>query len=212
MGYTALRMNQSDSGFPAQVEKYKELRLSALKKTPTAFSSTFEAESKLSDNDWVSRLSNPAKETFICLADADGECVAQVTIFGPNSAEAYALPDEAGQPPILPDGEEEKWQILSLYALPTHRGKGVAKLICREAIRYLTNLRSEPSKLRVRTMIAPGNNAACGLFKSLGFFYAGLCTKKEGLIANGEEVPPGDLSAEFTTRAGIIMALAETRT
>lgn len=210
MAHTVLRIDRSDTDFPALVSKYKALRLSALQQTPSAFSSTYEAESKLSDHDWMARLRNPSKDTFV-VVDSDGEWVAQVTVYGPVSAEAYTLPREAGQPPVAPDEDEEKWQMLSLYVLPTHRGKGVAKLLCREAIEHLRSLRHTAPRIRVRTMIAPDNQAACKLFGSLGFSDAGLCTLAEGLRSNGEAVPEGVLSAEYTTRAGIIMAITQNR-
>ncbi|KAJ4236807.1 hypothetical protein NW757_013347 [Fusarium falciforme] len=210
MAYTVLRIDRSDNDFPSLVNKYKALRLSALQQTPNAFSSTYEAESKLSDHDWMARLRNPSKDTFV-VVDSDGEWVAQVTVYGPVSAEAYALPSEAGQPPVAPDEDEEKWQMLSLYVLPSHRGKGVAKLLCREAINHLRSLRHTAPRIRVRTMIAPDNQAACELFGSLGFSDAGLCTLAEGLRSNGEAVPEGVLSAEYTTRGGIIMAITQNR-
>ena len=34
---------------------FKDVRLRALRDTPTAFSSTFDEEAKLSDNDWIRR-------------------------------------------------------------------------------------------------------------------------------------------------------------
>lgn len=210
MAYTVLRIDRSDTDFPSLVNKYKALRLSALQQTPRAFSSTYEAESKLPDHEWVSRLRNPSKDTFV-VVDCDGEWVAQVTVYGPISAEAYTLPPEAGQPPVAPDEDEEKWQMLSLYVLPSHRGKGVAKLLCQEAIDHLRSLQHAAPRIRVRTMIAPDNQAACALFGSLGFSDAGLCTLVEGLRGNGEAVPEGVLSAEHTTRAGIIMAITQNR-
>ncbi|KAL2693467.1 hypothetical protein Neosp_000027 [[Neocosmospora] mangrovei] len=210
MTYTVLRIDKSDTDFPSLVNKYKALRLSALQQTPSAFSSTYEAESKLSDHDWMTRLRNPSKDIFV-VADSNDEWVAQVTVYGPVSAEAYTLPPEAGQPPVTPDEEEEKWQMLSLYVLPSHRGEGVAKLLCRKAIDHLRSLHHTAPRIRVRTMIAPDNQAACALFGSLGFSDAGLCTLAEGLRSNGEVVPEGVLSAKYTTRAGIIMATTQNR-
>ncbi|KAJ3469656.1 hypothetical protein MRS44_003721 [Fusarium solani] len=196
MAYTVLQIDKSDTDFPSLVSKYKALRLSALQQTPRAFSSTYEAESKLPDHEWVSRLRNPSKDTFV-VVDSDGE--------------SLHPPPEAGQPPVAPDEDEEKWQMLSLYVLPSHRGKGVAKLLCREAINHLRSLRHAAPRIRVRTMIAPDNLAACALFGSLGFSDAGLCTLVEGLRSNGEAMPEGILSAEYTTRAGIIMTITQHR-
>jgi ribosomal protein S18 acetylase RimI-like enzyme len=215
MEYTYTHVDRTDRNLPAQALKYRDLRLAALKQSPTSFSSTYETEAAFSDSIWLSRLSEPSKETFICVTSSAApnvqeEWVAQVTLLGPISASAYTLPDEAGQPPVLPDDEEEKWQMLSLYTLPTHRGKGLGKKLCQEAFKFLTAIQSNPPKVRVRIMVKPENHITLGLYPSLGFKDAGKCTLEEALRANGDAamLPSGELGEKYTRRSGIIMDLA----
>lgn len=216
MAYTYIRIDSADSDLPAMARKYRNLRLAALKQSPTSFSSTYEIEAAFSDAVWLSRLSEPSKETFICVAssaipDMEEEWVAQVTLLGPVPTSMYALPEEAGQPEVLPDEEEEKWQMLSLYTLPTHRGKGLGKKLCQEAFKFASAVeRSPPSKVRVRIMVKPENHATLRLYGSLGFKEAGRCTLAEALRANGDAamVPIGVLEEKYTRRSGIIMDLA----
>ena len=216
MEYTCIRVDRADNNLPAQARKYKDLRLAALKQSPTSFSSTYEIEAAFSDSIWLSRLSEPSKETFVCVAlsaapNVKEEWVAQVTLLGPIPTSSYTLPDEAGQPHVLPDDEEQKWQMLSLFTLPTHRGQGLGKKLCQEAFKFLTAVeRSSPSKVRVRIMVKPENHITLGLYGSLGFKEAGRCTLAEALRANGDAamLPSGELGEKYTKRSGIIMDLA----
>lgn len=214
MTYTFVRLDPSHAEISTLASKYRDLRLAALKESPTSFSSTFETESAFSIEQWISRITTPGKETFICattphITAEECEWVAQVTLLGPVKATAFTLPDDSGQPNVAADDVEEKWQMLSLYTLPAHRGKGVGKGLCLEAFRYLTSLNRPPNKVRVRIMVKPQNTVTLKMYKGLGFFDAGLCTLEEALRANGdaEFVPAGNLPEKYTTRSGIIMAL-----
>jgi len=214
MAYTYTRIDPSDPNLSALAEKYRELRLSALKESPTSFSSTYETEVAFTKDQWISRLRTPGKETFICTTSpqiiaADCEWVAQVTLLGPIAAQTFRLPESSGQPAVANDDEEEKWQMLSLYTLPSHRGRGVGKDLCREAFRYLTSLERLPKKVRVRIMVKPQNTVTLKMYGGLGFFDAGLCTLEEALRANGDSefIPAGPLTEKYTSRSGIIMAL-----
>lgn len=214
MEYSFIRIDRLDPNLPALAQKYKTLRLSALQQDPTLFSSTYEVESKFSDQNWISRLSDERKETLICVATPpgkspeDGEWVAQVTLLGPISASSYDLPKESGQPPALPDDEEEKWQMLALYTLPDHRGKGLGKKLCKAAFNYLASVDNPPKKVLVRIMVKLENLTALGLYKSIGFVDAGRTTLEEALIANGDsdQVPISDVDlGKYRTRRGRIL-------
>ncbi|KAH6974451.1 hypothetical protein BKA56DRAFT_591325 [Ilyonectria sp. MPI-CAGE-AT-0026] len=212
MSYSFVRIDQSAADISSAAAKYKALRLEALRQSPTAFSSTFEAESQFSDDVWVSRLCDPEKETFICVFEEETttEWVAQVTLRGPISTEQFRLPSESGQPVPADDRVEEKWQMLSLYCLPNHRGRGLAVKLCKEAFRFLVcREETKTPHVRVRIMVKVGNTGTTRLYKGLGFEDYGLCTLEEAFIANGEGhlLPKGKLEEKYTTRAGIIMAL-----
>lgn len=199
-------------------QKYKQLRLSALNQSPTAFSSTFAVESAFPDSVWIERLSaDPCRHNFVTQHQAgagkEGEWVAQVTVLGPVSAEACTLPDEAGQPLVRSDQVEEKWQLLSLYTLPEHRGKGVGKDLCKEVFKWLKERGSgeggTAKEVRVRLMIKPDNTDAVRLYEGLGFEHAGTCTLVEALKANGDgDAVPADGGGEkYQRRSGYIMTL-----
>ncbi|KAJ4992783.1 hypothetical protein SVAN01_01829 [Stagonosporopsis vannaccii] len=157
----------------------------------------------------------PGKETFVCAAvtNTDVTWVAQVTLRGPLSAREFDLPFESLQPAVKPDEEEAKWQMLSLYTLPSHRSKGLGQNLCREAFRFLRSLYSKQSILRgilVRIMVKPDNTVTIRMYEKLGFVRTGVCTLEEALIANGDAglLPQGVLPVSYKTRTGIIMALA----
>lgn len=212
-----------DSDLATSVEKYKNLRLQALKIAPGSFSSTSEIESALPDTEWAARLTSDKTETFACSATSllndDQEkstttsttpatWVAQLTLRGPLSSEEVALPAESGQKPSgRSEFEEERWQMLSLFTHPEHRGQGLGVKLCQEALDYLKTYRDRPSVVRVRLMVKPDNHATVGLYQKLGFEEVGRCTLAEALVANGDAaLLPEDISGEkYTTRSGLIM-------
>ncbi|OAL07132.1 hypothetical protein IQ06DRAFT_7477 [Phaeosphaeriaceae sp. SRC1lsM3a] len=217
MEYSCFRIDPQTQLLPRLAQNYKALRLSALKQSPNSFSSTYEIESRFPDEWWESRLQLPRRETFICVAKGDSssadEWVAQVTLIGPVTASSYRLPEAAQQPPVGLDEEEEKWQMLSLYTLPTHRGKGIAKALCSETFRWLQEAATDkprPGLIRVRIMVKPENVATVKLYQALGFTDAGRCTLAEALIANGDEalVPADGGGHRFQDRTGLIMDMS----
>jgi ribosomal protein S18 acetylase RimI-like enzyme len=221
MEYSCFRVDPQPQSVAALAQKYKALRLSALVQSPGSFSSTYEIESRFTDEWWESRLQLPGRETFICAAKASSspvgddtcEWVGQVTLLGPLASQTYLLPEIAQQPLVISDQEEEKWQMLSLFTLPTHRGKGVAKSLCLEVFRWLrenktADNRSRPKQIRVRIMVKPENTATVKLYEGLGFTHAGKCTLAEALVANGdgELVPADGGGPKYQERSGLIMA------
>lgn len=122
-------------------------------------------------------------------------------------------PEFAQQPRVVPDQEEERWQMVSLFTLPTHRGKGVAKSLCSEVFRWLrehkpTYGKPRPKQIRVRIMVKPENTAMVKLYEELRFTHAGKCTLAEALKANGDgELVPVDRGGpKYQERSGLIMA------
>ncbi|KAI5459098.1 hypothetical protein BGZ63DRAFT_415756 [Mariannaea sp. PMI_226] len=205
--YDYIRLDLSSSDKAQLAEKYKQLRLAALQQSPDAFSSTYEDESKYSDEIWLQRVFNSTKKTFVCVDRSDGSWVAQVSILGPLKREAFLLPDEAGQPEVLSDEEEEKWQMVALYTLPSHRRKGLGKVLCQEAFQHLVETRGGPKKVRVRIMVKPQNVASVKLYQSLDFVDCGRCTLEEALTINGEDIPENPSADKYRVRSGYVMAL-----
>lgn len=208
--YTFFRVSQKDQVKTSAVQ-YRNLRLKALNTSPDSFSSTYDIESAFDDEVWEQRLCEKGKETFICAAShitsGNTEWVGQLTLRGPLTRSEYDLPKESGQPPADLDENVELWQMLSLFNLPDHRGRGLGKKLCQEALLYLQNERAA-SNIVVRLMVKPQNTATVHLYHSLGFEDVGRCTLAEALLANGDaKLLPDDYHTQsaYTARSGLIM-------
>ncbi|KAF4268846.1 hypothetical protein KXV68_007441 [Aspergillus fumigatus] len=221
--YTYFRVSKTED-LDRSAQRYRDLRLQALKLSPSSFAATYESEALLTDEYWKWRLSQPGRETFVCAArpeanpnafnEEDLEWVAQLTLLGPRTKEEFTLPAASGQPEPGPDDEEERWQLLGLYTLSSHCGRGIAKRLCAEAIKYLVEYRVEPKNVHVRLMVKPGMEAAVRLYRGLGFVEVGSCTLAEALIANGEGdlLPEGyEVKEKFCARGGHVMLQCFTR-
>ena len=219
--YSFFRIAKDNAIVSSSANKYKQLRLQALSVAPTSFSSTYEIESALPDTEWVNRLAAIGKETFICAAtptknnpasSQDSEhsiWVGQLTLRGPQSPEDFTLPEESGQKKPTEEENKELWQMLSLFTLPDHRGHGLGKRLCQEALNYLASYRESPRKVWVRLMVKPENHATVSLYRRLGFAEAGKCTLAEAMVANGDrDLLPEDISGgKYSSRSGLIMIL-----
>ena len=212
--YSYFRVSKTDE-LDKSAKNYRDLRLNALKTSPQSFSSTYETEAAFTDADWIDRLTTPDREVFICAATPvnqekslnSAQWIGQVTLRGPLPSSDFSLPESSGQAPVKSDEEEERWQMLSLFILPGHRGSGVGSNLCLEALNYLRSYRSSPLVVHVRLMVKPDNHATVKLYQRLGFVHTGKCTLAEALIANGDgHLLPTNLSAKYTDRTGLIMS------
>lgn len=212
--YSFIRISKTEE-IHTSAHKYRDLRLQALKTAPGSFSSTYEIESALTEAGWINILTAADREIFICAAtplnqdssDSDPLWIGQVTLRGPLSLEDFILPPESGEPPQKPDAEEERWQMLSLFTLPEHRGNGLGARLCQSALDYLKSFRSSPPGVQVRLIIKAENEVTVRLYQRLGFSEAGLATLAEALVVNGDgHLMPEDTSGpKYNTRAGLIM-------
>lgn len=202
-----------DNAITSSAKKYKQLRLQALSVAPTSFSSTYGIESSLSDDEWITRLSANGRETFICATGSanpkERVWVGQLTLRGPLSPEDFILPEESGQKNPSREEDQELWQMLSLFTLPDHRGRGLGMRLCQVALDYLASYRNSPRELWVRLMVKPENHATVRLYRGLGFVEVGKCTLAEAVVANGDkDLLPEDVTGEkYTSRSGLIMML-----
>ncbi|KGO63843.1 Acyl-CoA N-acyltransferase [Penicillium italicum] len=213
--YSFFQVSKTD-GIAISAQKYRDLRLKALKTSPASFSSTYDIEAAFADTDWIDRLTQPDRILFICAAtplslDASSpestQWIGQVTLRGPSSGADFELPVEAGQPPQISDEEEERWQMLGLFTLPEHRGHGLGGKLCQEAINHIRSYRSFPRQVQLRLIVKAGNHITVELYRRLGFTHAGQATLVEALIANGDQdLIPKDLASEkYSERKGLIM-------
>lgn len=215
--YSYFRVSKTED-ISASAQKYRELRLKALKTSPSSFSSTYDIEAAFTHANWIDRLTVPNREVFICaatrhsnnndLSSSEGaEWISQVTLRGPLSATDFVLPEASGQPPQRPDEEEERWQMLSLFTLPEHRGKGLGGNLCQETLGFLRSYRASPPTVQVRLMVKPDNHTTVKLYRRLGFMEAGKCTLAEALVANGDGhlLPKDPDPVKYADRQGLIM-------
>lgn len=199
----------------ASAQKYRDLRLSALKTAPGSFASTYEIESAFTEADWINILTATHREDFICAVTPlnqesrhrEATWIGQVTLRGPLSLKDFTLSPESGEPLQKSDYEEEKWQMLSLFTLPEHRGNGLGATLCQKALDYLQTCRSSPSSVQVRLMVKPENHVTVKLYQRLGFSEAGWATLAEALTANGDVhlVLENISGPKYTSRVGLIM-------
>ena len=215
--YGFFRISKTE-GLEESAAKYRELRLRGLQASPSSFSSTYEIEAAFTTTDWIERLSTPDRENFICVAKApnttpsgEGEWIGQVTLRGPLSTVEFSLTNESGHLLGEPDAEE-RWQLLSLFILPEHRGAGLGGTLCRKALNHLQSYRLcqlSPDKVHVRLMLKADNQAVAKLYEHIGFMHSGKCTLAEALLANGDgHLMPSDASsAKYSTRTGLIMSI-----
>ncbi|RAH67345.1 GNAT family N-acetyltransferase [Aspergillus aculeatinus CBS 121060] len=194
--YTFFRISKEAATIRASALQYRALRLEALQVSPGSFSSTHAIESAFTEDDWIARLTVPDREVFICAAtptstatrpNAETQWIAQVTLRGPTPADQFALPAAANPPAPRPDSEEERWQMLSLFTLPAHRGRGLGAQLCQAALQWLREYRAEPATVQVRLIVKAGNDVTVNLYRRLGFEDAGRATLVEALVANGDE-------------------------
>lgn len=145
-------------------QKYKKIRLEALKNDPQAFGSSYERENQKSDNEWEEKLklSNTAdsKKIFVGI---DNDSNGFLAIGG-----AYA------------ENDLGEWNVIAIYVDPEYRGQGVSKVLLSEIINTLT-VRGNVRRLILRVNV--NQQAAVNLYRSLGF----VIINKEGkqLLGDG---------------------------
>jgi ribosomal protein S18 acetylase RimI-like enzyme len=136
---------------PTDWEKFKELRLEALKKNSEAFGSSYKESIKKPDEEWKEKLVDPKSHIF---AARDGDDLIGI-------AAAYQE-----------EGEKIKHiaYIWGVYVRDTHRKKGIGRQLMETILSTLkANPEIEKANLNVNTRQA----GAVKLYESLGFSITG---------------------------------------
>jgi ribosomal protein S18 acetylase RimI-like enzyme len=128
---------------------FKSTRLAALKDSPTAFGSTFENESKLSDADWRQRAIDRDGATGITYLAWDDQAPCGIAA-GFVAADAVV-------------------HIVSVWVAPTHRQRGVGKLL----IQGIAGWALARNAAVLSLMVTSSNHAAICFYKGLGFEMTG---------------------------------------
>lgn len=130
----------------------KQTRLAALHDSPTAFGSTYEAESVMTDADWEARArggaAGSARVTF--LAEAGSDVVGLVGGF-------RATPDA------------DRVDLVSMWVAPVARRRGIARQLVTAVVDWaLTTQANE-----VALWVTQGNEPAMSLYEAMGFVPTG---------------------------------------
>lgn len=100
---------------PQEVDAYRSIRLEALRLEPGSFCSSLARESKLTDEDWTRRLSNPDSATF----------------------GLYDGTDLIGLTAVVIDPEQPQTGLLVQdYIRASHRGRGLTRLFYQHRIAW----------------------------------------------------------------------------
>lgn len=138
---------------PADIDRYRALRLRALREEPTAFASSPEDELQLPVETVESRLQQTVNQ--VMLGAFDGERL--VGLSGLLRERRSKLVHKA-------------W-VVSFYVAPEARRRGLGRLLLEQT---LARARAMPGLRQVNLGVNAGNVAARQLYESMGFVAFGL--------------------------------------
>lgn len=149
---------------PADAERYRELRLEALQRHPTAFGSAYEDECGRDAGHYAERLGAPPP----------------AAVFG--ALEGDRLVGSAGVYAHVGLKVRHGGVLWGMYLRPAWRGSGLAERLCRAVIAHARAQELEVLELTV----ARDNPAAFSLYERLGFSPYGV--REEALKVDGRYV------------------------
>lgn len=191
-------------------QRYTDLRITALQRSPHAFSTTVESESQLNIDQRLARLREPQKTIFVCINEDTDDWAGQVTLIGPLTRSEYDASfqiltgTESAQSPSLDDDPAAAyWHMTALYVDDRIRGKGLARLLCDACFDRI-------GTGQLRIVIKPDNTVVIEMYKRMGFnVMEASATLLEAIHASrdGFERLPSDVATDpsYTTRTGVVM-------
>jgi ribosomal protein S18 acetylase RimI-like enzyme len=137
---------------PPLAAHLKRVRLSALRDTPSAFSSTYARESKRSNGDWIRLASGwtSGQSVFYIAMDEGAPCGMIASRF-----------DE-----IAP---RRAW-VLSMWVAPSHRRSGLGARLMDEVERWARNL----AICELHLHVTSNNSTAQTFYEKCGFTHTGI--------------------------------------
>ncbi len=134
-----------------RVQIFKAVRLRALQDSPNAFGSTYAKEAGFSDEEWVARAMRWNGETGVgYLAMEEGA--------GCGIAGAFLDPRD-----------EKLAHLVSMWTAPSHRRRGVGRLLVSGVVDWAARRGAETLQLMVTSV----NEAAMLFYKRMGFAMTG---------------------------------------
>lgn len=132
---------------------FKDVRLRALKESPTAFSSTYAKESQLPDEEWVRRAERWAR----------GEGIAMFLGFDGDTPCGIA-----GS--MLDEGNPERAHVISMWVDPVYRRGGVGKALIDAVVQWNRSRGVRETVLMVTSV----NTGAIAFYERIGFRKTGI--------------------------------------
>jgi ribosomal protein S18 acetylase RimI-like enzyme len=130
---------------------FKAVRLRALQDSPHAFGSTYAKESQLSDADWIKRVERWNCETGVGFLAMEGPAACGI----------------AGS--FLDQTDPTRAQLISMWTAPTHRKRGVGRLLVNEVLKWARDRKARVLLLMVTSI----NEPAIRFYERLGFARTG---------------------------------------
>jgi ribosomal protein S18 acetylase RimI-like enzyme len=127
---------------PADWQRFRVIRLRALRESPEAFGSTLEEEQNLTDTDWPDRLARPEVATFV--ARATDQTDVGLAVGAPYD-------DEAG--------------LYAMWVAPEARGTGIGSALIDAVIAWA----SEIGHTKILLDVGDHNAPAIALYERNGF-------------------------------------------
>ena len=141
-------------------QKYRDLRLEALKDAPTAFSSSFEDESPTPDEKWQNRLKDALEEKtdFILFAKSGDKLVGMAGAFRSQKIKV-----------------RHTATIYGVYVNPQFRSQGLGTKLLESLI---NKLKKHPEIVKIKISVVTENSGALKLYQKLGFKTVGKYEKE----------------------------------
>jgi ribosomal protein S18 acetylase RimI-like enzyme len=136
---------------PLNVSLFKDVRLRALQDAPYAFGSTYAREIQLTEAEWLARVERWNGERGVGFLAMDG-----------NSACAIA-----GS--LLDLTDPTRAQLVSMWTAPTHRQRGIGRLLVNEVLRWAQSRHVQLLLL----MVTSTNQPAIRFYEGLSFTRTG---------------------------------------
>ena len=130
-------------------EKYKNIRLDAVKNDPEAFSSSLEKELKKTEQEWRKDLSDTDNKFFVTIDNIA------------NNKEAVSM---AGAIKV----EESMWRVLSVYTKVDFRKKGFSEEIIKKILEEIKNIKNG-KEVYLFVNKSEKQESAIKLYEKLGF-------------------------------------------
>lgn len=133
---------------PSLWKEYREIRLEALRTEPQAFAETYDEVEELSDQVWISRLTNSDIANIrLVLQTPDGKFVGMMTL-------------------VRSRDKKDKALIINVYISKQYRGQGFGKKMLEEII---SKLKKAKDIKEIELTVNVSQVAAYNLYKILGF-------------------------------------------